>query len=114
MREDGLIMTKESKLLLFFVILIANGFYLLYWVYKFYCHLKYRLIKKFKIIYLYLCLCNNKQKLEIKLEQFQKSEEHDDLREQYRHSLDTLQKLPRKGIISLNPTSVEKAKIYLD
>jgi hypothetical protein len=54
----------DSKLFFFFVIVFANTYFLLIWVYKMYLEMRAILIKKMKFVYLYLCLCGNDRKYE--------------------------------------------------
>lgn len=59
----------------------SNAFFLTFWAYKMYQETKAMLIKKFQKVYLYVCLCNNPQKLQRLILKTQIEEEHELLRE---------------------------------
>ena len=74
---------EPTKLFFFLVIIISNMSFTIYWIIMMYFELKSMIIKKFASIYLFLCLCGNREKL-IKLEEeILVKEENEVLREKY-------------------------------
>ena len=57
-------LTNDTKVLFFFVILLSNLNFFLFWIYYFAFELKEEVIKKYGKVYLFLCLCGNQAKLE--------------------------------------------------
>ena len=57
-------LSDTMRLLFFFLIVIANGAFFGFWLYKMLQELKNTLIKKFEKGYLLLCLCGDRRRLE--------------------------------------------------
>eukprot|EP00347_Sterkiella_histriomuscorum_P008156 403346168 len=104
---------NSTVVLFFVVILLSNIIFFSYWIVKFFDEIKQMLIKKFKLIYIFVCLCGDKQKF-IKLEKeaiiFEINE---GLREKYIDTLKTLKKIYNDGDLVLNEKNVEKIQMYL-
>jgi len=77
------ILSEGIKLLFFLLILISNLIFFAYWISKFYEEMKLMVLMKMGGIYLIICLCNNKNKLERKKISAMKEEENEILREDY-------------------------------
>jgi len=75
--------------------------------------MKQMLILKYGKVYLTLCLCFNKRKLEILQKKELLSQENEFLREDFMKIIKNLKKLYNDGDIVLNRISVEKLGIYL-
>lgn len=57
-------LSTNMRLAFFFIIMLANLAFFGFWAYKMLSEVKNTLIKKFEKLYLALCLCNNRGKLE--------------------------------------------------
>ena len=52
------------KMLFFLIIILSNILFFFYWLYKMLQEVKNTLVKKFEKLYLAVCLCNDRAKLE--------------------------------------------------
>ena len=55
--DNGLRLNNALKLVMFFFILFLNCFFFVYWAVKIYREIKVVIMKKFKRVYIFLCLC---------------------------------------------------------
>ena len=124
-----------SKLFFFFVILFSNIVFLLYWAFKMYEEIKNTMRTSLKQIYLYVCLCGNKKRLEEEIKKRVIQDENDIMKEEFDRrnalfllfiELDEIKKLwnpnPRyvlsvhhisEGKLVLNRINIEKSGVYL-
>ena len=64
-------------------------------------------------IYLYLCLCGNKNKLEEEKRLRKIKDENDILKEEFDYSLEKIRDLVASGELVLNRVNIEKIRVYL-
>ena len=124
-----------SKFFFFLVILFSNIVFLLYWTFKMYEEIKNTMRTSLKQIYLYVCLCGNKKRLEDEIKKRVIQDENDIMKEEFDRrnallllfiELDEIKKLwnpnPRyvlsvhhisEGKLVLNRTNIEKSGVYL-
>ena len=76
-----LTLSNFTKLAFFGIIMSTNIFFLCYWCYKMYQEVKAKIRKTIPKIYLCLCLCMNKDKLEREFIQHRLMEENEFLKE---------------------------------
>ena len=74
---------NASKLFLFLVILFSNIVFILYWIYKMYEEIKNTMRTNLKQVYLYVCLCGNKKRLEDEITKRAIKDENDILKEEF-------------------------------
>jgi hypothetical protein len=79
-----------------------------------YFELKSMLVKKFAQIYLFLCLCGNKEKFSRLEHDILIKEENEVLREKYVEILAQLQDLNTEGRLILNQKNLEKVALHLE
>ena len=79
-----------------------------------YFELKSMLVKKFAQIYLYLCLCGNREKFERIEQDIKVKEDNEVLREKYVEILAQLQGLNTEGRLVLNQKNLEKVALHLE
>jgi hypothetical protein len=99
--------------LFFFVILISNLAFILYWALMMYQEVKSMIIKKLGKIYVLLCLCGDMDKLKRLEATIKIREDNETLREKYMVILDDLSKLHSEGTLLLNERNLEKVHLYL-
>jgi len=75
--------------------------------------MKQMLIIKYGKIYLILCLCFNRKKLELEQKACELAQENEFLREDYMKIIKNLKHIYNKGDIVINRLSIEKLNIYL-
>ena len=73
----------------FLIIILSNIVFLANWSYYIIKEARFIAIKKFKKIYLFLCLCNNKAKYKREKEKILIEEENEILREDFNKSKNT-------------------------
>jgi hypothetical protein len=73
----------ETKLFFFAIIVIANLIFFIYWAYKMYQEIKAKFRSKLPKIYLAVCLCFNKRKLDQEMIAHEVHLENETLREEY-------------------------------
>jgi len=112
--DNGLRLSEGLKLLMFFVIVFANLGFFLYWLFKMYKEMKAVIIKKFDKVYLFACLCGDREKLERIKYAIAVEEENELLREDFLKSLKLLKKLYTTGTLTLNAQNIEKLQCYLN
>ena len=74
----------------FCAIILSNIVFLVYWLIGLLNEMRNSLIKDFRFLYLYLCLCGNAARYDKKLQDILINDENDALREKF---MDTLHKL---------------------
>ena len=99
--KGGVTLSETAKLLFFVVIMIANLFFFGYWGYKLLHEVKKTLIMKLEKIYLYVCLCNDRERLEKVKHRMRIAEENEDLREKYFTTVNSLKVLYTQGKVIL-------------
>lgn len=72
-----------SKLFFFLVILLSNVVFMSYWAYKMYEEIKNTMRTNMKQVYLYVCLCGNKKRLEDEVTKRAIQDENDILKEEF-------------------------------
>jgi hypothetical protein len=102
-----------TKILFFFVILISNLAFLIYWALMMYQEVKSMIIKKLGKIYVLLCLCGDTEKLKRLEAKIKIREDNETLREKYMVILDDLSNLHSEGTLLLNERNIEKVHLYL-
>jgi len=107
-------LSSNMRLVFFFIIMLANLVFFGFWAYKMLLEVKNTLIKKFEKLYLALCLCNNRVKLESMKNKQKIDEENELLREQYYKALSGLKQLYVKGRLVLTHQTLERALVYLN
>ncbi|CDW74640.1 UNKNOWN [Stylonychia lemnae] len=90
------------------VILLSNLIFFTFWTFKMVIEIKHMLMKKFSKIYIFLFLCNNKQKYHIMMEINRIKEENEILREKYQDHLKQLMEMCDNGELLLNQKNLEK------
>ena len=85
-----------SKFLFFFVILFSNIIFFLYWTYKMYEEIKNTMRTNLRQVYLCICLCGNKKRLEEEVKKRVIQDENDVLKEEF----DTSKKYPHFNLNS--------------
>ena len=95
------------------VILLSNIAFLAYWSYKMVGEVRNTLRTKMGKIYLYLCLCGNKNKLEEEKRLRKIKDENDILKEEFDYSLEKIRDLVASGELVLNRVNIEKIRVYL-
>ena len=76
-------LSEWIKILFFILIVASNLFFFVYWIVKMMKELRSMMIKKMEKIYLFMCLCMNRAKLERHKVANQIEEENEILREDY-------------------------------
>ncbi|CDW79374.1 UNKNOWN [Stylonychia lemnae] len=107
-------LSDETKIFFFFVIVIFNMTFFLFWVYYFFIELREHIIKKLAWVYLNFILCGNKRKLVLHQQDAIMKEENEILREEYMNALTSLKQAYEKGDIVLNQQILERFKIHLN
>ena len=69
---------------------------------------------KFEKVYLYICLCGNKNKLENQKRKRKIQDENEILKEQFDTQLSQISNLYREGKLILNKLTIQKSAIYLN
>lgn len=60
----GVSLHANTKLFFFILIVVANLFFFIYWLLKILQEFRHKFRAKFETLYLFMCLCSDKQKLE--------------------------------------------------
>ena len=76
-------LSNSVKMFLFVVIVLANTFFFVMWIYKISLELREVLIKKWSKVYLCLCLCSNKKILKKIIKEQKVKEINELLREDF-------------------------------
>ena len=63
----SLSLNEETILAMFCLIIISNSFFFLYWIFQFFLLLRSKIRSEYQKLYVVLCLCNNKLRLEKEL-----------------------------------------------
>ena len=71
------------KLVFFFVIVAVNLLFFAYWVLKMYSEMRVMLLLKYGHLYMALCLCFNRNKLQVKQKAALIAQENEFMREEY-------------------------------
>ena len=112
--DNGLRLSEGSKWLFFIIILGCNILFLAYWCYKMLKELENTIMTKFEKVYLYICLCGNKNKLENQKRRRKIQDENEILKEQFDTQLSQISNLYREGKLILNKLTIQKSAIYLN
>ena len=94
-------LSETTRTVFFLIIMFSNAGFFGYWVYKMLQEVKNTLIKKFEKIYLLLCLCNDRVKLDRMKNKQKIDEENEMLREHYFKALGKLKQLYKDGKLIL-------------
>ena len=86
-------LNENNKLFFFWIIVASNIIFFAYWGFKMADEFKGELIKKLGCLYIFCCLCGNKEKYELIKEKRRLMEDHEILREDF---IDSLRELKRK------------------
>jgi hypothetical protein len=110
---SGVKLDESTRLFFFFLIIISNLSFLIYWAVMIYFEIRSMLIKKLGTLYAMFCLCSNNNKLEKLIEQISINEENETLREKFIDMLDDIKQLYADGSLVLNQRNIEKINLYL-
>lgn len=117
-------LTESTRIFFFLVIISANATFFIYWIYKMIDEAANTLRTKFEKIYLYICLCGNKRRLEEQKKQREIKDYNDILKEEFDRSkgiflitfigLDEIKNLHSSGKLILDTQNIEKITTYLN
>lgn len=100
---QGVVLNSNTKTFFFALIVASNAVFFIYWIIKAIQELRAKLRLRCEGIYLFFCLCSDKQKLEKEKAKQRIIDENEVLREEYMKSIKGLKELYNKGHIILNP-----------
>eukprot|EP00347_Sterkiella_histriomuscorum_P017716 403348268 len=112
--EGALQLDENTKLFFFSMIMISNITFFSFFGMKMYQEVKQKFRAKASKLYMILCLCGNRQKLQDELDQHKLAEENEFLREEYFKIIEQIKKVYYEGDLILSSHSIEKVMIYLD
>ncbi|CDW87604.1 UNKNOWN [Stylonychia lemnae] len=111
----GVIQLPEAfKKLFFYLILISNVVFFIFWIYKMYQELKSRFRSQYQKIYLILCLCNDKEKLKSELVKSIYDLQMQKYSEELEKCINKYENYFVKRNIQLNEKIVQKLAVFLD
>ena len=105
--------TYSARIFFFVVIIIANAVFLVYWVILIAIDLRSNLRAKHEHIYLSLCLCKNRGKLEKEKDIQRHIDQNEALRDDFMDSIRSLKKLYKRGKIVIDTDNIILFKEYL-
>eukprot|EP00347_Sterkiella_histriomuscorum_P008702 403344080 len=114
LKSKALQMNQQTLMFLFFMIVISNLLFLIYWTIKILKEIRLKLITKLPKLYLWLCLCNNHEAFIVAKEKLHILDENETLREQFLKQINNVIKLQKNGKIILNKSNIEKFQLLLD
>ncbi|CDW85822.1 UNKNOWN [Stylonychia lemnae] len=97
----------------FSMILIANLLFLIYWAFKFQQELRSKFRQKLTKIYLAVCLCFNKDKLQKEFKESKIKEENLKYEDTFLKFLKTIKNLGKRIKLQMNSQIIERMQIYL-
>ena len=97
----------------FILIVVANALFFIFWLIKLLQEFRHKFRNRFETLYLFICLCQDKQKLEKEKTRQRIIDENELLKDEYMRSVKHLKELYKKGHIILNPQVLERFKLYI-
>ena len=107
-------LNQSVKVTFFVLIVLCNASFFLFWGYKMYDDIKYKFRKIMPKVYIAVCLCFDKHKLEKELAQEKIDLENIENRENFVKMLSKIKQLQANNQLILNHKSMEKIRQQLD
>ncbi|CDW87526.1 UNKNOWN [Stylonychia lemnae] len=109
----SLSLSSNSLLFFFAMIVMCNLLFLLYWCVKMYYEVKAKFRSIVPRVYLILCLCFNREKLQRELKEYEIKLINENLKEDFLKNLSVIKNMYKKGEIVLNQNNLERLLSYL-
>ena len=111
--SKAIYLSNSTQLFFFAIIVISNIVFFSYWLAQMYQEIKNKVRKIVPNLYMWTCLCGDRNRLIFEIESRKLWEESELLKEEFLKRLTALKKLYYKGSMLLSQKNIEKLGVYL-